>query len=78
MTTMSGTETQVLPKEEEDISDFDGMAHYVKIKALIQGGPVVALCGKRYVPREIAKAQEYPTCPKCKELHGILGMMYGE
>lgn len=66
------TKTDVLPQIDEDVTESDGKAHYVRIKALMSGGAVVALCGKKYVPTEIAKAAERPICPPCQELHNLL------
>jgi hypothetical protein len=71
-------QTKVLPEIEEEVTEFDGMAHYVRIKLLLAGRAVVALCGKKYVPRDIAGANEYPICPKCAELYELLKMMNPE
>lgn len=71
------TETLNLPEIDTEITEPDGKAHYVRIKALMLGGPVVALCGKKYVPTEIAKAGEREICPPCKDLFGFLIAMDG-
>lgn len=65
----------VLPDVEEEITEHDGKCHYVRIAALLKGGAVVALCGKKYVPITIANATDYPVCGKCKELMELLHMM---
>ena len=68
--------TDVLPEIEEEITEFDGHAHHVRIKALLAGGPVVALCGKKFVPTIIAGADAIPVCSKCAELMAMLDLMY--
>lgn len=67
--------TEHLPEIEEEISEFDGKAHHVRIQALMTGGVVVALCGKRWVPQVIAGAEKLPVCPTCKELMAIFEML---
>lgn len=71
---MSST-TEVLPEIEQDVTEADGKAHWVRTKALIAGGPVVALCGKKYVPTDIATAGEKERCASCQELFHLLEMM---
>jgi len=34
--------------------------------AMVEGTPVVALCGKVWVPSR--DPQRYPVCPECKEI----------
>ena len=54
--------------------DHDVFAHYVNkvdmTRALIEGTPVIALCGKIWVPHRDPK--KYPVCPTCKELYASL------
>ena len=54
--------------------DHDVFAHYVNkvemTKALIEGTPVIALCGKVWVPHR--DPEKYPVCPTCKELYSLL------
>lgn len=64
-----------LPRVDENVTENDGKAHFVRIKALMKGGPVVALCGKKFIPKTIADAGEKPTCSKCAELMSFLEMM---
>jgi hypothetical protein len=66
------TATEILPEIQEDISEPDGKSHYVRIKALLAGGPVVALCGKKYVPTEILGALDREVCAPCAELYAML------
>lgn len=68
-------QTEILPEIDTEITENDGKAHWVRIKALIAGGPVVALCGKKYVPVDIATAGLKEICPTCKELMKFLEMM---
>ena len=57
-------------KTSSDTGDHDRFSHYVdKIemtKALIEGTPVKALCGKVWVPHR--DPEKFPICPTCKEL----------
>ncbi len=61
-------------KEREqtaDPGDHDRFAHYVRrdriTQATLDGTPVIALCGKVWVPgRDPSK---YPVCPECKEIY---------
>ena len=52
-----------------DDGDHDRFAHYAKkadiARAYATGEPIVALCGKKWVPsRDPAR---YPVCPTCAE-----------
>ena len=72
--------TQVAPSsstavEEKTRPSFDGgdaerFSHYVpKAKltdAMVNGTPVVALCGKVWVPSR--NPEKFPVCPECKEI----------
>lgn len=59
--------------EDTDTGEHDRFAHYVVgrnasalvTQAMVQGTPVTALCGKRWVPSR--DASRYPVCPECKE-----------
>jgi hypothetical protein len=78
--------TEVLPessvREETgtrpDLSTGDGdherFAHYVQkdkiVDSAVSGSPVVALCGKVWVPSRDPK--RYPVCPECKEIYESL------
>lgn len=65
--------TSTLPEVEDEVTEADGKAHYVRTKALLVGGPVTALCGKRYVPTVIAEAMDRPACAHCVLLYLLLG-----
>lgn len=74
----SSTNTSVLEKPEVDESakmddggDADRFAHYVSkdrvIESRLTGRPVVALCGKVWIPKR--EANDYPVCPECKKIY---------
>lgn len=64
--------THVLPDIEEELSEFDGQGHRVREDWLVQGGVVVALCGKKWIPRMVAGAEDLPRCTKCEQLFAYL------
>jgi Protein of unknown function (DUF3039) len=74
----AGTDVRVDPIDT-DAGDHERFAHYAdrdKItEAMVTGTPVVALCGKVWVPTRDPK--KYPVCPECKRLFdmGLHGRM---
>lgn len=60
-------EERTVPTEEGDHERF---SHYVPkdklTDAMINGTPVVALCGKVWVPSR--DPERFPVCPECKEI----------
>lgn len=60
--------------EEERIplegGDHERFSHYVPkdklTEAMVNGTPVIALCGKVWVPSR--DPQKFPVCPDCKEI----------
>ena len=72
--TGTGTRTD----ERTDLSFGDGdherFAHYVDktkiVDSAVSGTPVVALCGKVWVPSRDPK--KFPVCPECKEIYESL------
>ncbi len=66
-------QTEVKPKKSD--GDGDRFAHFVRRdranRSLETGQPVVALCGKVWVPTRDAK--NYPVCPRCKQLRDDMG-----
>lgn len=54
--------------------DHERFSHYVKKNAIlpssIEGTPLVALCGKTWVPSR--DPQRFPVCPECKEIYESL------
>ncbi|MFL6106780.1 MAG: DUF3039 domain-containing protein [Marmoricola sp.] len=72
-----GFSTDVLEDERvvEDLAhledgDHERFSHYVPkdklMEAMVNGTPVVALCGKVWVPSR--DPQKFPVCPDCKEI----------
>lgn len=57
-------------EEQLDDGDHDRFSHYTRkdklTEAMVMGTPVVALCGKVWVPSR--DPQRYPVCPTCKEI----------
>jgi hypothetical protein len=53
-----------------DDGDHERFSHYVPkdtlMEAMVNGTPVVALCGKVWVPSR--DPEKYPVCPECKEI----------
>ncbi|MBC7638263.1 MAG: DUF3039 domain-containing protein [Rhodoferax sp.] len=67
--------TTVLERElvEEQVvepGDHERFAHYVRkekiLESAMSGEPVIALCGKVWVPGR--DPQRFPVCPTCKEI----------
>ena len=58
---------RTLPLDGEDRERF---SHYVPAdtltEAMVLGTPVVALCGKVWVPSR--DPERFPTCPECQEI----------
>ena len=73
-----GAGTSVLERPEtkespvrDDGGDADRFAHYVSKDRIAEsratGRPVVALCGKVWVPKH--DPSKYPVCPDCKRIY---------
>ena len=64
------TEAEFLLEDSEE----KVFAHYAEkseiAEALVLGIPIVALCGKIWIPHR--DPDKYPICPRCKELHDAL------
>ncbi|WP_344304056.1 DUF3039 domain-containing protein [Nocardioides bigeumensis] len=60
-------ERRTVPTDEGDHERF---SHYVQkdklTEAMVMGTPVVALCGKVWVPSRAP--EKFPVCPDCKEI----------
>lgn len=58
----------------EDVGDEPLIAHYADrdeiLRAFVYGVPIVALCGKIWVPSRNGDA--LPLCPMCEELYDVL------
>ncbi len=53
-----------------DNGDHERLSHFVPkdklMDAMVNGTPVVALCGKVWIPSR--DPQKFPVCPECKEI----------
>ncbi len=56
--------------ERLDEGDHERLSHFVDksklTEAMVMGTPVVALCGKVWVPSR--NPDKFPVCPECKEI----------
>jgi hypothetical protein len=70
--TDTSTEPRVAPPNVD--GDHERFSHYVRksdiVRANVEGVPVVALCGKRWIPNR--DPSRYPVCPTCKEIRARL------
>jgi hypothetical protein len=74
--TSTSTDTEIdlgqrpLPTDDGDHERFAHYADRDKItEAMVTGTPVVALCGKVWVPTRDPK--KYPVCPDCQRLYDL-------
>lgn len=69
--TGTGTLVEPTPQVSHGDGDHERFAHYVQkdkiMASALDGTPVVALCGKVWVPGRDPK--KYPVCPMCKEIY---------
>ncbi len=78
MSSPEGSTTGLLEREhveqEVEPGDHERFAHYVRkekvLESALSGDPVVALCGKVWVPGRDPK--KFPVCPACKEIYESL------
>lgn len=80
------TSTAVLEREEvmpalQEPGDHERFSHYVRKEKILEsamtGEPVVALCGKVWVPGR--DPQKFPVCPTCQEIYeGLRAPQDGE
>ena len=65
---------QTTPQTSNDDGDHERFAHYVKkekiLESALSGDPVVALCGKVWVPGR--DPNKFPVCPICQEIYNGL------
>lgn len=70
------SDTLLDTRTEEDLEsgDHERFSHYVRkdkiVESAVSGKPVVALCGKRWIPSR--DPNKFPICPTCKEIHAGL------
>jgi len=66
----AGTTVKERPAPVYEEGDEERFSHYVPraklMEALVMGVPVVALCGKMWVPTR--NPDRFPVCPTCKEI----------
>ena len=57
-------------REEVEPGDHERFAHYVRkekiLESALSGAPVIALCGKVWVPGR--DPNKFPVCPTCKAI----------
>ncbi len=57
-------------QEQTEAGDHERFAHYVQkdkiVESAVLGQPVVALCGKVWVPNR--DPGKFPVCPECKNI----------
>lgn len=57
--------------ESVEPGDHERYSHYVRkekiVESAVMGNPVVALCGKVWVPNR--DPQKFPVCPECQEIY---------
>ncbi|MEY9875465.1 hypothetical protein ABH931_004966 [Streptacidiphilus sp. MAP12-33] len=68
--TGTGTLIEEVPQTSHGDGDHERFSHYADknkiMESALSGTPVVALCGKVWVPSRDPK--KYPVCPMCKEI----------
>ena len=73
-------ENETKAEVSNDEGDHDRFSHYVNkvdlTEAMVNGTPVVALCGKVWIPSR--DPDKYKKCPTCKELYEMLFGNSGE
>jgi hypothetical protein len=71
--TLTITEDEGRTDHRPDEGDHDRFSHYVEkgklTEALVLGTPVIALCGKVWVPSR--DPERFPVCPECKRLYDM-------
>ena len=67
-------DSETKPDISHDGGDRERFAHYVQkdkiLQSAISGKPVIALCGKKWVPGR--DPEKFPVCPECKEIYNGL------
>ncbi len=64
-------EERSLQEQSIEPGDHERYSHYVRkekiVESAVMGTPVVALCGKVWVPGR--DPQKFPVCPACKDIY---------
>jgi hypothetical protein len=67
----SGAQTDEEVRTYTEDGDHERYAHYAPADevtyAIIEGVPIMALCGKIWIPNRDPK--KFPVCPTCKEIY---------
>jgi len=67
---LEDTQRDTRPVSTDD-GDHERFSHYVPkdklMDAMVNGTPVIALCGKVWVPSR--DPEKYPVCPECKKIY---------
>lgn len=67
-------DTKTAPDLSFGDGDHERFAHYADkdkiMESAVTGTPVIALCGKVWVPSR--DPQRFPVCPECKEIYESL------
>lgn len=70
-TTLLEAEVRPAPRTSHGDGDHERFSHYVRkekiLESALSGDPVVALCGKVWVPGR--DPQRFPVCPACREIY---------
>lgn len=65
---------ELLNQEQLEDGDHERFAHYVQkdkiMESAVTGKPVIALCGKVWVPGR--DPEKFPVCPDCKKIYDKL------
>lgn len=69
--TLLEQEVATTPDLSHGDGDHERFAHYVRkdkvVESAVLGQPVIALCGKVWVPNR--DPQRFPVCPDCKRIY---------
>jgi len=64
-------EELLIQEQNLEPGDHERFSHYVRkekiVESAVMGTPVVALCGKVWVPGR--DPQKFPVCPTCKDIY---------
>ncbi|MCA0294592.1 MAG: DUF3039 domain-containing protein [Actinobacteria bacterium] len=70
VTTIVKERVETRPEERLEEGDHERFSHFVPkaklTEAMVMGTPVIALCGKVWVPSR--NPDRFPVCPECKEI----------
>ncbi|GAB3132928.1 DUF3039 domain-containing protein [Marisediminicola antarctica] len=62
---------ELLNQEQLEEGDHERFSHYVQkdkiMKSALSGKPVIALCGKVWLPGR--DPEKFPVCPTCKDIY---------